>query len=53
LGVEITPAKGQSRLRVFIDYDLPVGWTTHWIEYLLGGIYGSCQPLSGDTLGTG
>ena len=29
---------GTSRLRVFLDYDLPSGWA-YWLGVLFGGIY--------------
>ena len=38
MGVEIRPESRGSRLRVFIDYDLPTGWTS-WLGLLFGGIY--------------
>ena len=28
MGVQITPVSGASRMRVFIDYELPKGWAT-------------------------
>src|SRR5262245_33157784 len=52
MGVEITPEKRGSRLRVFIDYDLPRGWATNWLGRLFGGIYARwCvnQMLTGAT----
>src|SRR5262245_5335298 len=39
LGVQVTPDKDGSRLRVFIDYDLPMGWATYWLGYVFGGLY--------------
>ena len=41
MGVEIRPENRGSRLRVFIDYDLPTGWATCWLGLLFGGIYAS------------
>jgi hypothetical protein len=38
MGVQITPENGASRLRVFIDYDLPTGWS-YWLGFLFGGLY--------------
>lgn len=38
IGIQITPENGASRLRVFLDYDLPSGWT-YWLGVLFGGIY--------------
>jgi hypothetical protein len=49
MGVEISPENRGSRLRVFIDYDVPTGWTS-WLGWLFGGIYaGWCvkQMLAG------
>ena len=49
MGIEIGPENRGSRLRVFIDYDLPTGWTS-WLGLLFGGIYaGWCvtQMLAG------
>ena len=49
MGIEIGPENRGSRLRVFIDYDLPTGWTS-WLALLFGGIYaGWCvkQMLAG------
>jgi len=39
MGVEIVPEGDGSRLRVFIDYDLPTPASTRWLGYLLGGTY--------------
>jgi hypothetical protein len=39
MGVEIYDEKGGSRLRVFIDYELPTEASTRWLGYLLGGMY--------------
>jgi hypothetical protein len=50
MGVHITPEGGGSRLRVFIDYQLPDGWVTYWLGWLFGRFYaGWCvrQMLSG------
>ena len=38
MGVEITPENGKSRLKVFIDYEQPVG-TTKLLGYLFGSMY--------------
>ena len=38
MGIQITPENGGSRLRVFLDYDLPSGWA-YWLGVLFGGIY--------------
>ena len=49
MGIEIRPENHGSRLRVFIDYDLPAGWSS-WLGLLFGGIYaGWCvkQMLAG------
>ena len=39
MGIQITPANGLTRLRVFIDYDLPADWPASWLGRLFGGIY--------------
>ena len=39
MGYEITPEGQSSRLRVFIDYALPVGPISHWIGRLFGNFY--------------
>lgn len=39
MGFEIAPAARGSRLRVFIDYDLPEGAITRWLGRWLGGYY--------------
>jgi hypothetical protein len=39
MGVEVNAEHGASRLRVFIDYELPAALTTRWLGYLFGGIY--------------
>jgi hypothetical protein len=39
MGVHVAPAIGGSRLRVFIDYDLPDGPVTRWLGRLFGGLY--------------
>jgi hypothetical protein len=39
MGVLITPERGGSRLRVFIDYRLPDGPVTYWLGWLFGGLY--------------
>ena len=50
MGVEITPDTRGSRLRVFIDYDLPTGSVTHWLGLLFAGVYANwcvTQMLAG------
>jgi len=50
MGIHIAPENGRSRLRVFIDYDLPKGWATYWLGLLFGGVYANwcaAQMLSG------
>ena len=50
MGVQITPERGGTRLRVFIDYRLPDGPVTYWLGWLFGGLYARwCvdQMLSG------
>ena len=39
LGFEISPEDGSSKLKVFINYDLPQSPNTRWLGYLLGGTY--------------
>lgn len=39
LGFEIKPENENSRLRVFIDYEMPQSWRTQWLGYLFGGMY--------------
>jgi hypothetical protein len=39
MGVRITPEQAGSRLRVFIDYELPDGPITRCLGWLLGGFY--------------
>jgi hypothetical protein len=39
MGVQITPEQSGSRLRVFIDYQLPDGPVTYWLGRLFGGLY--------------
>ena len=39
MGVEITPVDNGSRIRVFIDYELPKGWATYWLGLLFGRFY--------------
>lgn len=49
MGVEVRPENGRSRVRVFIDYDLPTGWTS-WLGLLFGSIYAKwcvAQMLAG------
>lgn len=50
MGFRVTPENRGSRLRVFIDYDLPTGWATYWLGLLFGGVYANwcvAQMLSG------
>jgi hypothetical protein len=39
MGVEIAHEGRGSRLRVFIDYELPEGWFTSWLGWLFGRFY--------------
>ena len=39
MGAQITPERGGSRLRVFIDYQLPDGPVTRWLGWLFGRLY--------------
>ena len=39
MGFQVTPASSGSRLRVFIDYDLPTGWLTRSLGRLFGDVY--------------
>jgi len=39
MGFEINAENGGSKLRVFIDYELPTTPSTRWLGYLFGGIY--------------
>ena len=39
MGIEITPEAAGSRLRVYIDYELPTGWASYWLGLLFGGFY--------------
>jgi len=39
MGFEITPTDDAARLRVFIDYSLPVGFVSRWLGYLVAGYY--------------
>ena len=50
MGVEITQVDGGSRVRVFIDYELPKAWITYWLGMLFSRFYaGWCvdQMLDG------
>jgi hypothetical protein len=50
MGVQITPERGGSRLRVFIDYQLPDDPVTYWLGWLFGGLYArwcAAQMLTG------
>ena len=39
MGVQITPVRRGSRMRVFIDYELPKGWATYWLGFLFSRFY--------------
>lgn len=39
MGLEIEPENGNSRLKVYIDYELPNSFSTRWLGYLFGRIY--------------
>ena len=39
MGLKITSEARGSRLRVFIDYQLPEGWVTYWLGWLFGRFY--------------
>lgn len=39
MGLEIKPEDGKSRLKVYIDYELPHGVKTHWLGRLFGNMY--------------
>lgn len=39
MGFEINAENRGSKLRVFIDYELPTTLSTRWLGYLFGGIY--------------
>jgi hypothetical protein len=39
MGVQIERENGASRLRVFIDYELPSGPITRWLGRMFGGVY--------------
>jgi polyketide cyclase/dehydrase/lipid transport protein len=39
MGLDVKQDNGNSRLRVFIDYDLPTGRATRWLGRLFGGMY--------------
>jgi hypothetical protein len=39
MGVEIRPETSGSRLRVFIDFELPDGIATYWLGRLFGHMY--------------
>jgi hypothetical protein len=50
MGVQIAPERAGSRVRVFIDYQLPDGRVTYWLGWLFGRFYaGWCvrQMLTG------
>src|SRR3989344_1918287 len=39
LGFEIMPGNNQSKLSVYIDYNLPKSLRTKWLGFLFGGMY--------------
>jgi len=39
MGFELAPGEGKTRLRVWIDYNLPSGWLGRWLGRLLGTVY--------------
>lgn len=39
MGFELTPGAGKTRLRVWIDYDLPSGVVERWLGRILGNAY--------------
>lgn len=39
LGFKITPENNNSKLKVYIDYELPRSLRTHWLGILFGGMY--------------
>jgi hypothetical protein len=39
MGIEISGEGGGSRLRVFIDYELPGGPLTRWLGVCFAGLY--------------
>ncbi len=39
MGLEINSKGGKSRLKMFIDYELPQSWRTRWLGYLFSGLY--------------
>ena len=50
MGFEIEPNNGKSRLKVYINYELPKPLRTRWLGYLFGAMYAKwClkQMLSG------
>lgn len=50
MGIVISGDYRRSRLKVFIDYELPRNWRTRWLGWLFSGIYATwCvrQMLSG------
>jgi hypothetical protein len=34
-----TPVRDGSRMRVFIDYELPKGWVSYWLGFVFGRFY--------------
>jgi len=39
MGLEINDERDKSRLRIFIDYELPTKASTRWLGYLFGSTY--------------
>jgi len=39
MGIEISPDNHTSRLKVFIDYELPAKWWMRWLGWLFAGTY--------------
>ena len=39
MGFEVTPSESGSRLRVFIDYAMPLSWPARWLGRVFGGYY--------------
>jgi|SRR4030095_13419528 Polyketide cyclase / dehydrase and lipid transport len=39
MGVQISPEAGGSRVRVFLDYQLPEGWAGYWLGLVFAQFY--------------
>src|SRR5262245_18319375 len=39
MGVQISPEAGGSRVRVFLDYQLPEGWAGYWLGLAFARLY--------------